>query len=146
MSGDPGHPGVRKWSTEWNLSVFEQRGADLGERMANAAARILARDGACLIVGVDCPGIDAAYVSNAARVLRTTDLVLAPAEDGGYGLIGLRQPAPELFHGVAWGRQTVLKETLDRASLLGLEAQILDTVWDVDDAADWARFLESGCG
>ena len=72
--------------------------------------------------------------------------MLAPAEDGGYGLIGLRRPVPELFQGVAWGSESVLAETLAKAENLGLRYELLPTVWDVDDAADWARFLESGYG
>ena len=114
--------------------------------MANAVADTIDRGSACLIVGVDCPGIDGAYVRDAARALLANDLVLAPAEDGGYGLIGLRRSAPELFQNVAWGSASVLTETLDKARFLGLEFQLLQQVWDVDDAADWTRFLESGYG
>lgn len=146
LSGDPAHPEVRGWVKDWNLPLFRQRGADLGERMANAVAHTIAHDNACLIVGVDCPGIDGAYVHNAAQMLLATDLVLAPAEDGGYGLIGLRRSVPELFQGVPWGSEAVLAETLDKARCLGLEFQLLEPVWDVDAAADWARFLESGYG
>lgn len=146
VSGDRCLPEVRGWSADWGLPLFEQRGGDLGERMAAAMAHGCARDVATLIVGIDCPCIDGAYVRAAAQTLLTTDLVLAPAEDGGYGLIGLRRPMPELFRGVAWGSSSVLAETLVKAERLRLRYELLEAVWDVDDAADWERFLESGYG
>ncbi len=146
VSGDPAHPEMRRWSSDWHLPLFEQRGADLGERMATAVAHGCEQGAGTLIVGVDCPCISGAYVRDAARTLRTTDLVLAPAEDGGYGLIGLRRPVPELFQGVAWGSDSVLAETLAKSQNLKLRHELLATVWDVDDAADWERFLESEHG
>jgi rSAM/selenodomain-associated transferase 1 len=146
LSGDLAHPEVRRWAVDWSLPVYEQRGSDLGARMAAAIAQGVATGLGTLVVGVDCPAIDVAYVREAARTLLTTDLVLAPAEDGGYGLIGLRRSAPELFRGVVWGSDGVLAETLVRADALGLRHELLETVWDVDDAADWKRFLDSGYG
>ncbi|MFP6835202.1 MAG: DUF2064 domain-containing protein, partial [Pseudomonadales bacterium] len=71
------------------------------------------------------------------------DLVIGPAEDGGYGLIGLRKPAPALFENMRWGTDSVLRDTLDRAVRIGLSYELLTTVWDVDNAVDWARFRAS---
>lgn len=141
IAGATDHPTVLEWSRSWQLPVLAQQGDDLGARMSHAVQTCLAEPALALVVGTDCPGITAAYVQQAATALRDHDLVLGPAEDGGYGLIGLRIPAPELFEDVLWGTDAVLQQTLDRAVRSGLSYTLLATVWDVDEAADWVRFL-----
>ena len=115
-----------------------QRGADLGERMLHAATRELAGDGvdSVLIVGSDCPALGADYLDRALAALAAAELVLGPARDGGYVLIGLRAARPELFRGVDWGSGAVLEQTLARARELGLQPQLLEPCWDVDTAGD----------
>ena len=94
-----------------------------------------------LLIGSDCPGIDADYLTSAVVRGGTADLLLGPAEDGGYGLIGLRQPMPEIFKNIAWGTDQVLDQTLSRARALGLSVALMETVWDVDTPDDWSRYL-----
>jgi len=65
------------------------------------------------------------------------DLVLGPATDGGYYLIGMREPVPELFQGIPWSTPQVLKATLDRARELGLRVELLSPLMDVDTIEDW---------
>jgi rSAM/selenodomain-associated transferase 1 len=141
IAGSVDDPGVVRWSRQWQLPVFAQQGDDLGARMQHAVDACLADQSLALVVGTDCPAITAAYVSAAIGVLERCDLVLGPAEDGGYGLIGLRKPAPELFNDMQWGSDGVLARTLERASKNGLSYQMLETIWDVDEASDWFRFL-----
>jgi len=118
-----------------NVAFRLQRGRDLGERMYHAFAK--ARRPAILI-GTDCPMLTPADLRRAARWLRAgCDAVLAPAEDGGYALIGLRRVKKELFENIAWGGSEVYAQTLRK--LAGYRWRALRTVWDVDRPADLNR-------
>lgn len=115
----------------------KQRGRDLGERMHRALSR--ARRPAILI-GTDCPELRAQDLRRAARLLAAGyDAVLMPAEDGGYGLIGMRRVSAVFFENIAWGSGTVYAETSRRLSDAGWRWRELRTVWDVDRPADLER-------
>jgi glycosyltransferase A (GT-A) superfamily protein (DUF2064 family) len=92
-----------------------------------------------LIIGTDCPALTPAHLQQAAAALSENDAVLIPAEDGGYVLIGLRQPAPAVFAEIAWGSAQVLASTRQRLRHLGYSWHELPTLWDVDEAADLTR-------
>ncbi|MEQ8861264.1 MAG: TIGR04282 family arsenosugar biosynthesis glycosyltransferase [Pseudomonadales bacterium] len=128
-------------------ALREQCPGDLGVRMSDALATSLIRAPRALVVGSDCPGIDATYVSLAAVALASHDVVLGPAEDGGYGLIGTRVRDPAvvktLFHDIPWGTDRVLASTLHRARAMSLSVDLLPEIWDVDDVAGWRRYLDS---
>jgi uncharacterized protein len=112
-----------------------QRGANLGERMYRALSR--AR-GPAIVIGTDCPELRPADLRRAARVLQSGyDAVLAPAEDGGYALIGLRKKRPQFFEGIDWGGPQVYAQTVRR--LAGYRWRALRRVWDVDRPADLER-------
>ena len=112
-----------------------QRGPNLGARMAGAFAR--ARRPAILI-GSDCPVLEPREIRRAWRYLCAGyDAVIAPAEDGGYALIGLRRPLPELFGDIKWGSERVYAQTAKRLARYRWRA--LRTVWDVDRPADLER-------
>jgi rSAM/selenodomain-associated transferase 2/rSAM/selenodomain-associated transferase 1 len=121
---------------------------DLGERMGWAFERAF-RGGAkrVLLVGADCPEMDAGRMREAFDALARADLVLGPAADGGYYLVGLRRSAlsravPALFRDVAWGTDGVLAETRLRAGKIGLDPVLLEELSDVDrpeDLAVWER-------
>ncbi len=138
---------ISDWVRQFDLTVRAQTGVDLGIRMAAALRRCLAdgRDG--IVIGTDCPDIDTAYVAQAFTALHCSDLVLGPAEDGGYGLVGIARGTADsldaVFEDISWGTGEVLGQTLDRAKWCGLSVHLLATIWDVDSAADWARFLKS---
>lgn len=116
-----------------------QRGRDLGERMHHALAAALRHHRAAILIGTDCPGLSARDLRRAARLLRSNDVVLAPAEDGGYALVGLRKPCARIFQGVAWGSGSVLRETRARIEKAGLRSKMLRTVWDLDRPEDLDR-------
>jgi glycosyltransferase A (GT-A) superfamily protein (DUF2064 family) len=82
----------------------------------------------------------AEYIRQACAALRASDLVLGPAEDGGYVLIGCKQVHAELFTNIPWGSDRVLARTLEQAEQLELSVTLLATLWDVDRPEDWARF------
>ncbi len=121
-------------------NVKLQRGGDLGERMYFALRAALRRHRSAILIGTDCPDLRPADLRRAARWLRGgTDVVLAPAEDGGYALIAARKVRAEMFRGIAWGSASVFAETVKRLETAGLKWRALRTVWDVDRPADLER-------
>lgn len=115
--------------------------------MADALQSMLARADAAILIGTDCPDLSVGLLVEAFEALRTSDVVIGPAFDGGYYLIGLRRQAPALFEGVAWGTSEVLAATLARAASLGLVVHKLPTLSDVDEPGDlavWER-VKAGC-
>jgi rSAM/selenodomain-associated transferase 1 len=116
-----------------------QKGADLGERMHHALAAALRRHRAAILIGTDCPALTARDLRRAARLLCSHDVVLAPAEDGGYALIGMSKPRAGIFRNISWGEGSVLAETLSRIGESGLSCALLRTVWDVDRPEDLER-------
>jgi hypothetical protein len=131
---------VLGWQARWPLPLRQQCGAELGARMYHALADCLAAGHHGIVVGTDCPDIDAVYVARAAAALALHDLVLGPAADGGFGLVGLSRPAPGLFDDVVWGGARALAGTLANTARLRLRTCLLPQIWDVDDAADWTRW------
>jgi rSAM/selenodomain-associated transferase 1 len=123
---------------------FIQRGPELGARMYHALADGRRRASAVLLVGSDCPGIDATYLQEAATALRSHDVVLGPAEDGGYVLVGTRSPREALFRGIPWGTGEVLAATLDAAADCGMTVRCLAPRFDIDDVADYRRWRAGG--
>jgi len=115
-----------------------QEGSDLGERMARAFADgFMDGDGPVAMIGADIPHVPAAvFAETAAALGANADVVLGPAEDGGYYLVGLTAPAPALFTNVAWGTPGVLATTLARAQGAGLRTHLLPPTFDVDEPAD----------
>ncbi len=127
-----GHgPLVDDWRRRF--PVIDQPPGDLGTKMAAAFA-----DGVTVIVGSDIPTITAGYIEAALGALAGADLVIGPAEDGGYCLIAMNAPRPEVFTGIPWGTGEVLGATLDAAK--HLKVKLLNPLWDVDNAADLARW------
>lgn len=121
------------------INIRRQRGRDLGERMHHALRDALRTHRQAIIIGADAPALTSADLRRARRLLHSTDLVLAPAEDGGYALIGARRVSLRIFTDVRWGSDAVLAQTLRNASRIGLRYRLLRTVWDVDRPEDLDR-------
>lgn len=133
---------VRAWLRNLRVLRFRpQPDGDLGERMVAALAGHF-REGArrVVVVGSDCPDIDRAVIGEAFVALDTHDVVLGPARDGGYYLIGMKALHSSLFWEISWSSPTVLRETEARAGALGLSWHLLRRLRDVDMVAD-ARAL-----
>jgi rSAM/selenodomain-associated transferase 1 len=127
---------VRQWLNE-NEYFSPQQGSDLGARMNNAFQHPFAAGYTkALLIGSDCPDISRTIVSRGFMLLDTHDIVLGPAHDGGYYLIGLRRPVPELFSCIEWGTECVLQQTLDKINALGLTVALLPELWDIDRIED----------
>lgn len=121
------------------LRLCRQAPGDVGERMHHAFRRGLRSHARMILIGSDCPALTAADVRRAARLLCGCDAVIAPAEDGGYPLIGLARNSPALFAGIAWSTTAVMKQTRERFAALGWRWRELRTVWDVDRPEDLSR-------
>jgi len=118
---------------------------DLGMKMQAAFSYAFARGAqSVIIVGTDCPGLTSALLTHAYVALTTHDVVIGPAEDGGYYLLGMNALYEDLFVGKSWSTDSVLAHTLADADRLGLRLAQLPTLRDVDDAADLAAWRAGG--
>jgi uncharacterized protein len=127
---------LRSWLGD-KLSYVAQSTGDLGDRMAQAFDQGFgAGHDRVVIIGTDCPGIDRAILDQAFTALASHDLVLGPAADGGYYLIGLRRSIPELFQSIAWSTATVRAQTLEIATELNLTYALLSELSDIDRPED----------
>ena len=135
-------PEIRQWLDQHRagLDYRPQGEGDLGARLTLAFAAGFAHDApAVLAIGGDCPALDGVLLQAAAQALANADVVLGPAVDGGYYLIGLRAPCPALFAGIPWSTDAVLAETRGRIRRQKLTVLDLPVLEDVDDATSWLR-------
>ena len=130
---------ARDWLGEAGIDFRPQEGDSLGERLARACRRELRRARYVCAIGTDAPGVDRRLVDRAFRQLSESDLVLGPALDGGYYLIGLTGDWPALFRGVPWSTAKVLAATLARARTLKLRTSTLPPLADIDTVEDLER-------
>ena len=125
------------------VACLVQPKGDLGQRM-HMAFRLHCVQGPLLLTGTDCPPLRPAHLRRSARALLDgDDAVFYPAQDGGYVLVGLREPQPALFEDMVWSTPEVMSETRKRAQALGLRVREFETLWDVDTPSDLARWRAS---
>ncbi len=122
-------------------SLRQQRGNDLGQKMLHAFEEVLLDYRKVLIVGTDCPYLTPRLLSDAFKRLDHFDMVIGPAKDGGYYLLGLKKINPALFTDMPWGTDQIFRRTLQRAILLGLSVHALIELNDVDYEKDWLEYL-----
>lgn len=141
---------VEVWTTEHSaFSYFEamgvgcclQQGQNLGTRMDFALRHGLARHDRVVIVGADAPSIDVDYLHDAFAALQQSAVVIGPALDGGYVLVGASEPASFLFRDMPWGTSDVMGLTLERLLGSGCAFHILADRWDIDTADDLQQYL-----
>lgn len=123
-------------SQQFNLDHHRQKGANLGERLSTALDSALTRADAVVFIGSDCPFIDSDYLSVALRKLSQVDVVIGPACDGGYVLLGMKKPTPSVFEGIEWGSEKVFAQTVAKIEQLGLSFEILGELADIDRPED----------
>lgn len=125
------------------VRLITQTGDDLGARMTRAFADIFALGyRQVLAIGTDLPTLPGSSLGDAVKLLAAHDLVLGPALDGGYYLIGLRKPEPELFAGIPWSTDRVLPLTQQKAAALGLRTALLPVRRDIDTPDDLRAVIE----
>lgn len=143
---DEQHRFFRALRRRCGVACRGQPAGDLGQRML-AAFCDAAAPGPLLLVGTDCPPLRPAHLrAAAAALLQGNDAVFIPAEDGGYVLVGLRQPQPALFEQMTWSTDQVMAQTRRRAQALGLQWRELAPLWDLDLPADLDRWRRAGGG
>ncbi len=118
------------------VQLTNQGEGDLGERMARAARRVLGAGEAVLLIGTDCPQLDAPQLQQAANALQRAHATLLPAFDGGYVLLGLNQFDASVFSGIAWSTDSVASATLQRLEQLNWRVHIGPTLHDIDEPPD----------
>jgi hypothetical protein len=138
--------GNRRAMHDWlgdRYTYRRQGSGDLGDRMSRASQAAFTQGVRKLaMIGTDCPALTAEILARAFLRLATTDLVLGPAFDGGYYLIGLKRPAPKLFQDIPWGSERVRCVTLASARGLGLSTALLTMLHDIDRPEDLGQLKQ----
>ena len=115
------------------IPVVPQEGSSLGERLENAFGSLFARDDApACVIGSDSPDLPLVYIKRTFIKLKHRDVVLGPSLGGGYYLVGLKRPVPEILRGIAWGGSDVFRDTLLKVESQGLSLGLLPPWYDVD--------------
>ena len=126
---------VRRWFP--GLEMRPQSDGDLGQRMLHALqGSLISGSQRAVLVGTDCVALDRALVHEAFQRLERSDLVLGPAHDGGYYLIGMNQAHSVLFTGIPWSTDQVLAATLAKAEAGRLQVELLKILSDMDSSGD----------
>ncbi len=135
---------MQKWLGK-EYSYHQQQGNDLGERMATALLHGIQNGRDTVLIGSDCPDIDRNILDNSLNSLTEAAIVIGPAHDGGYYLIGVAAGTDhalcqQLFEDIHWGSNQVFSQTMERAKSLGLKTHILKTLHDIDTEDDLRHF------
>jgi rSAM/selenodomain-associated transferase 1 len=139
------HPFFRGCAQEFKVGLKTQTDGDVGRKMAHAFRETLKIAPCALLIGTDCPSLTSDDLIEAGSLLKEgSDAVITPSEDGGYGLIGLRRYADDLFREVSWGTERVMEETRLRLRNLGWRWHELPARWDVDRPEDVERLRLEG--
>ncbi|TGK24430.1 glycosyltransferase [Leptospira yasudae] len=132
-----------KWGNQ--VSAHLQSGEDLGFRMSNAFSETFSQGAQkAVIIGSDCPDLETKHIREAFSALDQSDVVLGPALDGGYYLLGLKSHLPEIFYEVPWSTDRVFAVTLEKLQLSRKNVWILPKLGDVDEPEDLGPYIRSG--
>jgi len=132
-SPDTEHAFFAECVESFSVTLHQQKGEDLGARMHFGFISVLKQSRSAVLIGCDSPSLSAGDIEAAFTMLDgEKDLVFAPAEDGGYVLVGLTKPRPRLFSDMPWGSATIMAESRLRAEKLELDFGELPVQWDVD--------------
>lgn len=132
------HPFLKQCESDYLCEMKIQQGSDLGERMHHATEITLEENTFVVLIGSDCPAITTDILNQSCQHLSNgKDAVLGPASDGGYYLIGLREPNPGIFEDIAWGEAKVAESTRQNFTRLGLEYVELEELLDIDTPEDY---------
>ena len=128
-----------EWSND-NYSKFLQEGNDLGQRLKHAFAQSFVNSEKVLVIGTDCPQITTEHILHAEEALNYVDIVIGPALDGGYYLLGMKQLHKEIFEEIDWSSDQVLRQTLQKIGQLKLSCKLLERLSDIDYVEDWEKY------
>jgi rSAM/selenodomain-associated transferase 1 len=131
---------AKKQKSGARVRVLPQRGADLGARMENAFRKCFSMGyRKVVVIGTDTPWMGAERVRRAFAELKANDVVIGPAEDGGYYLLGMRKMVAEIFRGIPWSTERVLELTLKKITASKLQKRLLRRDFDLDRPEDLRR-------
>ncbi len=137
------HPFFQTLAARHRLQLIEQVGEDLGQRMDHALTTILNRGYKyAVLVGADIPNLSGHTYKQAKDMLQSKDVVFGPTKDGGYYLVGMKIPNPELFANISWSTDRVLSQSQAQAEKLGLAMSLLEPEYDIDTFDDLQAFLD----
>lgn len=140
-SPSPEHPFFRQCRQDYPVDLHSQTDGDLGARMSSAFQSTLQGAEAAVMIGADCPDLCATDIEAAFDALDAgADIVLGPAEDGGYYLIGMRRLHASVFEDIPWGTPGVLALTQQRIRKQGLDSYNLPERKDLDTPEDYAVY------
>lgn len=126
-----------------NVTVSNQGEGDLGDRMARVSERVISAGESLILIGTDCPFIDAARLRRIAEALQHADAVMNASADGGYVALGLNRHDARIFADIDWGTDSVAYRTLWRMSGLGWSVRMLPMLRDIDEPDDLASLPDS---
>lgn len=128
---------------QYPVALFDQSDGDLGERMFNGIVAALQQYSYCIVIGTDAPALDEARIEQVVLALHDNcEVVLVPAEDGGYVLIAMKQAYEFLFQNISWGSAAVMQQTRVQLRENNVPFKALEPCWDVDTVEDYRRYLE----
>lgn len=133
----PSEPDV--WEDDFFIKRKQYPVADLGLRMQAAFNELLPVHSSVRLIGTDIPHLSNDLLEESIHLLKNTDLILGPSDDGGYYLIGMKKPNYFLFNNMTWSVDTVLSETIQRISRNTATYHLLKTLPDIDTADDWEK-------
>jgi rSAM/selenodomain-associated transferase 1 len=133
------HAFFQQCERDAGVTLHAQHGHSLGERMHSAHDAAFGTFTRILLIGTDCPVLDESHLRAAALALDDHDAVLIPADDGGYVLLGLSRPCPEVFQAIDWGSDRVLEQTIARLQDAGMRHFVAPPLWDIDRPEDLRR-------
>ncbi len=136
---DKTDPFFRQFEELGAIKLKRQPDSDLGSRMHHICEMALCDYQAVIIVGTDIPAIDLAMIRGVISALDDHDAVILPVEDGGYGLLGLKQNHHELFDAINWGTSAVYQQTIEQMQQLNMRYHVLPMAWDIDRVQDLKR-------
>lgn len=124
----------------YGVMLFSQRGDDLGARMSAAIEQSLKNFKRVALIGTDAPSLTLEHIDTAINQLADHDVVIGPAEDGGYVLIGMSRHCDDVFQSVPWGSDKVLALTREKLVVNNLTGFELESCWDIDRVGDYFRY------
>lgn len=133
-------PFFQALSRQFPITLHQQIGSSLGERMSYALLQALDSAEHAVVVGTDCPMLDQLIITQMIHQLQGgNDAVIVPADDGGYVALALARHEAALFDNIQWGTNKVFQQTLQRMRSLNWRWQEMPSLWDVDRPEDYAR-------
>lgn len=128
---------------KYPVALYDQTGADLGERIYDGIRRALCDYKYCVVIGTDAPSLEIDVITQVLdRLHEGAEVVVVPAEDGGYVCIAMRNAYDFLFQGISWGSAEVMQQTRDKLNDARISFVELPACWDVDRLEDYRRYLE----